>query len=463
MSNRASSFPAAPQLPPMHRYGGVLASTPELAMHAMGDAYWVEGTGTVRGLPGWPKGPPIHLYLVGSPTFVNSSKLLMPGSQNYTFSPGDSCWALPLGDGVWRVIQISRADGIPFVPGGMLLFPVPQTRLTLTQGTPETSADVTAATGLYLEPCDGDRVTVFDGVSWQTLTVAPSTYSLLATNAMTGTRSSTSNAVISGLSDTSQLTVGMQISGTGVGASSVISTIDSPTQVTGTVNNTGTGTATVTFKLPPNTNYDAYLSGVTGLPKLTWSAAWSNDTTPPTRAFLNGVEVASGASTKRLIGSARTTSVAGQLEDSHTHGYLSNRFAPRPRFMYATDPAANWTYSTASYRQANANTANQFDYICCVPRSIWAHAQSLVVNNTGVNNVNVGIGIDSTSGNSAQLNQIANLSGTTYVPTNSTYTGTPGIGRHYISWLEFGGGSNTQTWLATAANNVAGIVGEIAN
>ncbi|UFZ05445.1 hypothetical protein LQG66_03775 [Bradyrhizobium ontarionense] len=109
MSNRASSFPATPQIPPLHRYGGVLASTPELAIHALGDAYWVEGTGTVRGLPGWPKGPPIHLYLVGRPTFLSSSKLLMPGGQNYTFSPGDSCWALPLGDGAWRVISIDVA------------------------------------------------------------------------------------------------------------------------------------------------------------------------------------------------------------------------------------------------------------------------------------------------------------------------------------------------------------------
>ncbi|MGJ5149883.1 hypothetical protein [Bradyrhizobium sp. HKCCYLR1023] len=109
MTNHACSFPATPQIPPLHRYGGKLASSSELAIHALGDAYWVEGAGTVSGLPGWPKGPPIHLYLVGNLTFVSSSKLLMPGGRNYTFSPGDSCWALPLGDGVWRVISVDVA------------------------------------------------------------------------------------------------------------------------------------------------------------------------------------------------------------------------------------------------------------------------------------------------------------------------------------------------------------------
>ncbi|WP_316200397.1 MULTISPECIES: hypothetical protein [unclassified Bradyrhizobium] len=109
MTNRAGSLPFASNPQPLHRWGGTLASTLELAIHALGDAYWVDGNGTLRGLPSWPKGPPIHLYIIGSPTFVHSSKLLMPGGQSYTFSPGDSCWLLPLGDGVWRVISIDSA------------------------------------------------------------------------------------------------------------------------------------------------------------------------------------------------------------------------------------------------------------------------------------------------------------------------------------------------------------------
>jgi hypothetical protein len=166
MSNRLSSYPASSPASPLHRFGGVLASTPELPMTAIGDAYVVEGTGTVRSLPAWPKGPPILLHIIGNPTFVHSSRLLMPGAQNYTFSPGDSAWLMPLGDMVWRVISISRADGIPYIPASKTLFPAPQGRLTATPGTPETSTDVTGAGTVLYTPRDGQLVALFDGKTW---------------------------------------------------------------------------------------------------------------------------------------------------------------------------------------------------------------------------------------------------------------------------------------------------------
>ena len=62
----------------------------------------------------------------------------------------------------------------------------------------------------------------------------------------TGTTTS-GNKVISGLTATAGLFVGMSIGGNGVGALSVIATIDSSTQVTGTVNSTATNTVNITF------------------------------------------------------------------------------------------------------------------------------------------------------------------------------------------------------------------------
>ena len=62
----------------------------------------------------------------------------------------------------------------------------------------------------------------------------------------TGTTTS-GNKVISGLTSTAGLFVGMSIGGNGVGAESVIATIDSSTQVTGTVNSTVTNTVNITF------------------------------------------------------------------------------------------------------------------------------------------------------------------------------------------------------------------------
>jgi hypothetical protein len=63
---------------------------------------------------------------------------------------------------------------------------------------------------------------------------------------LTGTTTN-GNKVISGLSSTAGLRVGMAIAGTGVGAASIIATIDSATQVTGTVNSTASASVSVTF------------------------------------------------------------------------------------------------------------------------------------------------------------------------------------------------------------------------
>lgn len=64
---------------------------------------------------------------------------------------------------------------------------------------------------------------------------------------LTGTRASTANGIISGLSSTVGLAVGMVAFGTGIGAAATIASIDSATQVTLSVNNTATGSAAIRF------------------------------------------------------------------------------------------------------------------------------------------------------------------------------------------------------------------------
>lgn len=102
MSNKPSSYPVSSQIPPMHRWGGRLGSMPELPIHALGDVYEVEGSGTVTALPAWPKGPPVLLRFVGTPTFKNSSRLQVQGGADFTFAVGDCALMLPLGDGAWQ-------------------------------------------------------------------------------------------------------------------------------------------------------------------------------------------------------------------------------------------------------------------------------------------------------------------------------------------------------------------------
>jgi hypothetical protein len=108
MTNQVSSFPATANPAPLRRYGGVIASLFELPIHPLGDFYEVEGSGTVLSLPSWPKGPPVILRCLGSPTLVHSNKLRLPGNQSFTFSIGDTAWVFPLGDGAWREAKIRQ-------------------------------------------------------------------------------------------------------------------------------------------------------------------------------------------------------------------------------------------------------------------------------------------------------------------------------------------------------------------
>jgi hypothetical protein len=50
------------------------------------------------------------------------------------------------------------------------------------------------------------------------------------------------------------------------------------------------------------------------------------------------------------------------------------------------------------------------------------------------------------------------------LPTTAYYAGTPGVGRHFLTWLEIGWTSGTQTWIGTSLPaTLSGIVGTVSN
>lgn len=336
--------------------------------------------------------------------------------------------------------------GIPgSVPPG-----APTGRLTLTSGVPLTTSDVTAATVLCFTPSEGDTIVLWNGSSWVPTQFTEKSVKL--TDAQSG--ATHTNTTIDGLTDTSQLVVGMQVTGINVAANTVINSIASPTSVI--VNNatTGSATNTMTFKLPPSQMYDVWGYLSSGALKLEL-LAWTNDTTRATAlAVQNGVDVKTGDATRRLLGSIRMTTVAGQAEDSLLRRYLSNRYNAEPRPMLVQDPAATWATPAASatLRQANANTANLLDYICCVSRPVAAEVFAQYSSSTtGAVAVIVGVGVDSITVSSAQAYPQSSSIDTNGHTVTAAYYGYPGVGRHTLAWLEKGGGSATQTWYGTSA------------
>lgn len=192
-------------------------------------------------------------------------------------------------------------------------------------------------------------------------------------------------------------------------------------------------------------NYDIFGFINAGTIALEFSAAWSTDTSrADALALQDGILVKSADHTRRYLGTTRTTSTTA-VEDSIAKRFLFNQYNRVPRHLVNSQEATStWNYSTATWRQANANAANQLDYVT------GDAALLLEVNVIGLCTsvaslfASVGVGVNVTNANSAQEYGFAVFS--TNVQCQAIYKGYPGLGRNFLAWLEIGAGSSTQTW-----------------
>lgn len=263
-----------------------------------------------------------------------------------------------------------------------------QGRLTLTSGTAITTSDVAAATTLYFTPYQGNRIAVYDGTTWKFYTLSETSLSL------------------SGLS--------------------------------------------------ADTNYDIFIYDNAGT--LTLEAlAWTNNTTRATALTTqDGINVKSGATTRRYLGTIRITTVAGQCEDSVAKRYVWNYYNRVARSLSVTDTTDSWNYTTATWRSARGSTTNRVEFVIGLSEDPVTAETLAMVSNSGAGaliNVASGIGIDSTSVNSAKV-MGTQVGVDESRPTDfgcgnqaaSIYSGYPGIGYHYLQWLEISQAKGATTW-----------------
>lgn len=339
-------------------------------------------------------------------------------------------------------------------------------RLSLSSTLPVTITDSTAATLLYLIPYQGNLVPVYNGTNF--IPIAFSSESLAATDTRACSLNGTTTVTLTS-GTTTQLVRGMAVTGTDIAANSVIATI--PSATTFTMNNaaTGTTTATLTFKLPASTVYDVWFTATT----LQFGNAWTNSTTPADAiSYTNGVYVPNGAINSAdsnaipsgqatYLGSVMTTATVGQLEDSVLNRLVWNYFNRKMRKLVVVEATATWTYQTATWREARGQTTNQFT--CLVGRIAEDMSRFVVevsaANNVGSVNAAVGVGIDSTTANSADV--FGTTVGTGGTQLMAVYEGYLAVGYHYIAWLEIAAASNTTTFVSTnsVSYRQAGLVG----
>lgn len=191
--------------------------------------------------------------------------------------------------------------------------------------------------------------------------------------------------------------------------------------------------------------------------------AWTNTTTRATALVLqDGVYVKSGATTRRYLGTFYTTSTTA-TEDSKTKRYVWNYYNRKARLLRVGEATATWTYTSATIRQANGNTANQVEVVVGVAEAPLSLSLKILANANAASNIyaTFGIGEDSTTAFSTVLiGSQAGLPSTTMGANSSMDLNLyPVVGRHYYAWLEQSDGATparvfgTQNSLFTSGIN----------
>jgi hypothetical protein len=175
--------------------------------------------------------------------------------------------------------------------------------------------------------------------------------------------------------------------------------------------------------------YDVFIVDSTLALELT---AWTNGTTRATALVTqDGVLCKTGSLTRRYLGTI-CIAATGQCEDSVSKRFVWNYYNQVERPLRVVDTTNNWTWATTgTWRQARATATNQVEFIHgVVERPVIARTQCYIDGGAP----SVGVGLDSTTVNSAQVgNEMAAGRGICF----ATYTGYPAVGYHYLAWLEY--------------------------
>ena len=336
-------------------------------------------------------------------------------------------------------LYAKNSSGVEFdLTGGAPAARVCDGRLTLTSNTPITVSDVTG-TLLYFKRFRGSYIGLFDGSAWA---VYPfDEISIKLTDTQNGTTTNAS-AIVTGLTDTSQLIVGMQVSGTGIPANTTIASINSATQVTLNNNATASGTVALTFKVAPNTNLDIFVFANAGTPKLEM-VAWTNNTTRAVALTTqDGILVKNAATTRRYLGTVRTNATAGQSEDSMLRRFVWNYHQRFERLFEVIDSANSWSYTTAAWRSLNNSTLNRVEFVMGVkedPIYLDHHGFS---SSTAGGSACFGVCLDNTNANDALIKG-ASPGSTSGAMAVSTYRKLVAEGYHFLQLTEYGGAGVT--------------------
>jgi len=208
-------------------------------------------------------------------------------------------------------------------------------------------------------------------------------------------------------------------------------------------------------------NYDVFGYNNAGVLTLEFSAAWTTDTArADALTTQNGVYVKSGTTTRRYLGTFRTTSTT-QTEDSAggtTTQVGGKRFVYNaanrvPRWAKVIDTTNSWSYTTATWRVANGATGpvNCVEFLTglaedVVDVTVMGAVDMVATAGTAL----VGVGFDSTTAPSGLIQSGYNGSGAAseiIAPVTALHRVIPSVGYHFACWLEKGAAATAMLFL----------------
>ena len=195
--------------------------------------------------------------------------------------------------------------------------------------------------------------------------------------------------------------------------------------------------------LAAGTNYDIFVHNDEGALRLS-ALAWSNDTLRASAlALQDGVPVKSGSPAYRYLGTIRTLASAGCSADSETKRFVWNMYNRVERILKRIESEVSWTYATSIWRPLNNNDENKIEFVQGLSQDPVYLFHSGYVTNSSNGGQCVGIALDASNTNNADLR---GYSETDFITIYSIFRKLVSPGYHYLQLTEWASGVGTSTF-----------------
>lgn len=190
---------------------------------------------------------------------------------------------------------------------------------------------------------------------------------------------------------------------------------------------------------------------------------WTSNTARATALVRqDGILVKSGDPTRRYVGTIRGVNSVSTVDYSYQR-FVYNQYNQVPRKLWKATGTASWAYSAAAWRIANNDSSNKVEFVVGDVAEMTLRSFAGIVCGANANGQVglVGIGIDSTTANSADVYGGESVQNMT-VPCSAFLEAiitTPGY--HYAAWIEYSNASPGMTFVGNGFPYVGGLTGTL--